>query len=226
MHYKNSRAFEDLVLGRHDFGAFGYNLNSFDGSFRFIINKAVREGYKHPDTDVAKLLYHGVRNQLKKMGLDSSGLAFIPTTGTSADWSHKTDALFYLPLVPKFFIMVDLFNFDTEFSAKLRDLWEKDSPTYSEENFQSDLFVHKGGLSSFLKKSGEDTVSGWTRILNPRSDFWQYAPKENGTEERIKARKINHFVLIPEYIIYREKRKRFCRMIAECFQKRIRGIKI
>lgn len=216
MHYKNGFAFERLLLGHHSPNtekSFGYR--SFGDSITPLISEARRGGYLYPDTKIAKSLYFGVGAQLEKRGICSSGLMFVPSVKTGLDQYHETDSFFFLPPIPDFPITIDLFNIDTEISKILHDAWEVNYEYYPEEVFQFDLFLHKKGLASFMRETGADTTSGWTKVFKPDSNLWSY-PK------MVKTKKINHFILIPEYTTNRARRGRFCKMVAETFEKEIR----
>lgn len=199
MHYKNSERFEEAVFGRCSGGQYlGYQ--SFSESMGDLDRHD--SGSAYPSTRLGELLFFGVYEELRRMGMDPTDLRFQSARRSRLDIHHFTDGSFRLPLIPKHPVTVDLFNLDSQVCEVLKDHWD----CLSEKDFQTYLFSYKMGAAKLSKESGKK-VEHWDRLFGS-FDF----QSEMGRPE-------NHLVLTPYYTENRLRRKLFSRLVAGYFAK-------
>lgn len=212
MRYSSWQAFEKAVLGCHSSGGLGYKPYS---SFTRELSKAISGlGRDYPDTRIGKFLYFGVKGRLEGLGIDTRGFKLGSSVGTYVDKQHKTDAFFFLPSIPDYPVTIDLFNMESKDLKILEDLWSASAKgEYTELDYQSDLYLYKCGLTALFKVQPD--LSGWKNIFAIK-DLRFYS---NQWRTRVTGRYENHFILTPEYANIRKERKKFIKLVADCFVK-------
>ncbi|KKQ77679.1 MAG: hypothetical protein A3A96_01145 [Candidatus Zambryskibacteria bacterium RIFCSPLOWO2_01_FULL_39_39] len=165
---------------------------------------------KHPDCNKGRSLYYHVEVELNKLGVESSGLIFLPTVDTKADAKHQTDGLFFLPRLFPYLVTIDAFSIGFRELVSLRDFWisKFEGEVYSEVQFQSDLFRFKSGLAKWQKDNKKSSEEG-APLFVPL-DFREYV---------VSIRPENHFVLTPPHVGTCRRRREFANMVARYFAK-------
>lgn len=201
-------AFEDRIFGHHSGGRnsvsvfLGEHYN-FNRDVSLFIKERVNFP-KYPNTKIGKSIFDLVSFSLLRFGIDPNGLFFFDCIDTKLDIIHFIDGMIYVPSVPNFPITIDTFHIEDKDLILLKESWIRSSKndSYSERNFQNDLFAYKTGKKIFiynkLNKPGFD-VSSHTY------DFRKFATK---------SRPENHFILTPYYADNRKRRKVFAEMVA------------
>ena len=190
MQYRIGIEFEKAVFGGHSgrnlFRRFGRDLTNFGTDLRDFIQSS---GIQFPPTEIGECLYSQVVIQLDHLGIDPEELVFIPSVDTKVDL-YGVDGLFFLPSLFPHLVTVDTFNIETARLFRLRKNWidEFIGDFYSNENFQSDMFLHKKGMAEW-KKSGGSLAEAYFLTKSP--DYRQYA--KSGRPE-------NHFLLTPYHV--------------------------
>lgn len=205
--YRNGRDFEDAVFG----------CQSDDAAFEARRKQRTRFGVEArafltqskitcPDTKIGRALFRQVERELIRLGVSPDGLIFLPTINTTLDFSHGTDALFFLPSLPECLVTVDAFNINPEIFLTLRESWidSFNGKIYSDLELQSHLFLFKRGMLVCVR-------NGMTLepFLKP-PDFRFFA--DYGRAE-------NHFVLTPYHTGSYRERRGFAKMVAGYFAK-------
>lgn len=211
MHFRSGPAFEQAIFGCHSTGILnnGVKRNFSRDMKRFV--KSSRHDSLYPNTWFGENLYFGVKSALDRVGIDTRGFFFRSSLDSRVDISHGADGIFYLPSLPEIPVTIDLFNIDSLSCSILRERWSG-LGSYSEYDFQKDLFFQKWGMKRHHKsESGLDTIE-WTKIFNP-PDYRKYCSR---------PRNENHFVLTPYYLVSRENRHKFTHLVADYFVGEVR----
>lgn len=214
MKFESGRDFEDFVFGRHSDGEemktrfFGQQPN-FDRDVKYLIKN--NPGVKHPDTYVGEDFFRRFDWRLRRKGINTEGLMFLPTIGSMVDLRHYADGLVFLPAVPEFPITIDLFLVDDEVVNRLRREWFEAfrGTYYSFLDFQSDLFRWKTGRAKWVGDVEKAHSVGFE--LDEPADFRGY------TDAR---RPENHFIWTPQEVT-RHGRKLFVQIFTEYLLARV-----
>lgn len=208
MFYRTGRDFEGAVFGlRSNSNLFerfgGRNANLVDDVKAFIVGSSIA----YPQAPIGEALYFQMAREFDRLGIKSEGLVFLPSVDTELDLGG-IDGVVYHPLFFPRFVAVDAFNIRSRELSLLRETWIDgfSGRFYSNEQFQSDLFLFKKGLAKWKrdnKEALEQEALGKGFVTRPK-DFRQLA--EYGRHK-------NEFILTPIDAGTYEGRRSFAKLV-------------
>lgn len=206
------RDFEEAVFGLRSGGNLferfgGRNANLADDVKAFI----ARSSIAYPQAPIGEALYFQMAREFDRSGIGHEGFVFLPSVDTELDLGGIDGVVYHPQFFPRF-IMVDAFSIRPRELFLLRETWIDgfSGKFYSNEQFQSDLFLFKKGLTKWKrdnKEALEQEALGKGFVIRPK-DFRQLV--EYG-------RRKNEFILTPSDAGTYEGRRLFAKMVVGRF---------